>query len=768
MFVCVTSTVMNRACYAHSVESVFPEDGWEPLKLHLQRVAEGDDAGLGDGAAGFAAAFGAGEWGRLAGWWHDLGKYSDRFQDYLLGQNGLKHSEDPERHLPLSADHKTFGAKLAATHGPLGRCLAFIIAGHHNGMPDDDDLDALLAKAPSAPHAPEDLLSLRPPSSVDLELESTRGAVFQLAFFTRMVFSALVDADFLATELFMDERRREQRTRVQPPPISDLATALDDHLRELTSRAAPSPVNQRRAEVLRACRTRASDEPGFFSLTVPTGGGKSYSSLAFALEHTRAHGLRRVVYAAPFTSIIEQNADGFRRAVGAAGDGAVLEHHSNFEPDTEDAWSRLASENWDAPLVVTTNVQLFESLFSNRPGRCRKLHRVAKSVIVLDEAQAIPVNLLAPTLAALKELVRNYGCTVVLCTATQPALHHREDFPIGVEGVREITPDVPGLFGALERVKIERRDVLTDEELAAEIAAHEQVLSVVHTRPQARDVYRLTLEQLGEDPAAPLDERATFHLSAAMCPAHRSRVIELLKERLRRGRPCRVVSTSLIEAGVDIDFPVVYRAMAGLDSVAQAAGRCNREGRLDGLGRVVVYDTESPPPSFIKGPIESARTVARDHDDLLAPETIRAYFEEHYWMKSGEWDRPAAGSSETVMGCFEGARDPVMNFETAARLYRLIMDDQAPVVVPWGERGRELIEQILTLDGYAGRALRRRCQRYAVGVRKHALTDALARGAVQEAGEKARGLYVLARPGLYDDALGLDPGGVMDPEWLIG
>lgn len=758
---------MGRVRYAHTLESVLPEQGWEPLWLHLKRVAEGD-AGLGSSAEGFASVFGAGEWARVAGWWHDLGKYSDQFQDYLLGQNGLRHPEDPDRTLPQAADHKTFGAKLAATHEPLGRLLAFIIAGHHNGMPDDDALDALLSKDLAATDAPDDLLSLTPPSAVDLNLESKRAAVFQLAFFTRMVYSALVDADFLATEFFMNERRREQRMRVQPPVIGDLATALNAHLRELTSRATPSPVNERRAEVLGACRTRAGDGPGFFSLTVPTGGGKTLSSLAFALEHARAHGLRRVIYAAPFTSIIEQNADEFRRAVGAAGDGAVLEHHSNFEPKEEDAWSRLASENWDAPLVVTTNVQLLESLFSNRPGRCRKLHRAANSVIVLDEAQAVPVNLLKPTLAALKELVRNYGCTIVLCTATQPALNKRDDFSIGIDGVREITPDVPALFDALKRVEIERRGTLTDEELALDLSREQRVLCVVHTRAQAREVYERVLDELGEPADEPLETRATFHLSTTMCPAHRLHVIQLLKERLRRGRACRVVSTSLIEAGVDIDFPVVYRAIAGLDSVAQAAGRCNREGRLDGLGRVVVYETESPLPNFIKGAVENARVVARDHGDLLAPETIQAYFEEHYWMKSDRWDAPKAGSSETVMGCFTGRASAVMNFETASDLYRLIPDEQAPVVVPWGERGRELIREIASHDGDGARDLRRRCQRYAVGVRKNALPDALARGAVQEAGEKARGLYVLTRPELYDDALGLDPEGEMDPGWLIG
>jgi CRISPR-associated endonuclease/helicase Cas3 len=410
-----------------------------------------------------------------------------------------------------------------------------------------------------------------------------------------MVFSCLVDADYLATEQFMAPEQAALRPSGQPSisELRDRADSYIDRLAHEADQARPgAAVNAHRARVLSACREAARLEPGFFTLTVPTGGGKTLSSLAFALRHAESHGLNRVITAIPFTSIIEQNAAHIRAALGDLNGKLVLEHHSNLDPQQEKAQTqqnRLAAENWDAPVVVTTNVQLLESLFACRTGRCRKLHRIAHSVIVLDEAQALPPGLLAPTLAALRELVRNYGCTIVLCTATQPALEKRANFPIGIDQPRPIIPHGhrEELFKGLKRVEVEQAGTLSDDQLVDRLASEDQVLCIVNTRPHAAELFTSLCERLGETNTVErqgLEVPAVgscLHLSANMCPRHRSAVLRLIRRRLETGRPCRVISTQLVEAGVDVDFPVVYRATAGLDAIAQAAGRCNNiRGRV--------------------------------------------------------------------------------------------------------------------------------------------------------------------------------------------
>ncbi len=412
-----------------------------------------------------------------------------------------------------------------------------------------------------------------------------------------MLFSTLVDADFLDTELFMNRERAGLRPE-EPASCATLLERLDRHLEEKLRKAADTPVNRQRAEILAFCRERANEAPGFFSLNVPTGGGKTLSSLAFGLSHAVSKGLRRVVYAIPFTSIIEQTADVFRQALGDLGE-QVLEHHGNLDSDDPTRQSdrlRLAAENFDATLVVTTNVQLFESLFASRPSRCRKLHRLARSVIILDEVQALPPRLLDPTLAALEELVRNYGTTVVLCTATQPAFEKRARFPIGLEGVKPIIDDPDSLHRSLRRTSVELLGRVENPELVGRLRGERQALCIVNSRRHASDLFTL------------LGDPDSLHLSASMCAAHRAQVVAEIRRRLLAGEPCRVISTQVIEAGVDVDFPAVYRAAAGLDSIAQAAGRCNREGRLetpDGqprLGRVFFFDYDAK--SISDGPLD--------------------------------------------------------------------------------------------------------------------------------------------------------------------
>lgn len=748
---------MSRESYAHTAEGR-PEADWHPLEKHLRDTAEK--------AGEFASAFRAGEWGFVAGLWHDLGKYSQAFQDYLVAsaQSGdVSHGSEVSGRV----DHSTAGAQHAAGRGMPGRLLAYCIAGHHAGLPDNRDdtggassLAARLEKAIEPfDSAPADLLDCSLPSPPPFRWKAENGrAAFSLAFFTRMIFSCLVDADFLDTEAFVDPRRAGQRP-AEPARCEELLHTLNQHLDEMGRRAADTAVNRRRRDVLDACRDKAKLPPGFFSLNVPTGGGKTLSSLAFALEHAVAHGLRRVVYAIPFTSIIEQTADVFRDAFGDLS-GEVLEHHGNLEPEdprTQLPRTRLAAENFDARVIVTTNVQLFESLFANRSSRCRKLHRLARSVIILDEAQTLPPQLLAPTLAVLEELVTNYGTTVVLCTATQPAVEWREGFPIGLENIRPIIDEPARLHAALRRTSVECQGPLSNEEVADRLREENQALCIVNSRRHAAD---LLLE---------LNDPNALHLSASMCAAHRKKVVGEIRRRLREGTACRVISTQVIEAGVDVDFPKVFRATAGLDSIAQAAGRCNREGLLtdrDGgvrLGRVQIFDYDRkayPTSPMIQHAADRCREVMPDHlEDLLAPGAIESYFRLHYWQVGGDdgrgWD--AGRDRRSIMQCFSPDRRILLHaqFRTAAEAYRLIDDAQTPVIAPFGAFGGNLIESLQWMtEKTEPRHLRdfdRRAQRYTVGVFDRGLRTLIEHGVVWE----HLGRFYLVNDAAYDEKLGL-------------
>jgi CRISPR-associated endonuclease/helicase Cas3 len=535
---------------------------------------------------------------------------------------------------------------------------------------------------------------------------------------------------------------------------------LNRHLNDKQRLAPGTHVNRIRRDVLEACRSHATLPPGFFSLNVPTGGGKTLSSLAFALAHAAQHSLKRVVYAIPFTSIIEQTADVFRAALDDVR-GEVLEHHSNLpidDPGRQSERSRHASENFDATLIVTTNVQLFESLFASRPSRCRKLHRLAMSVIILDEAQTLPPELLEPTLAAMEELITNYGTTIVLCTATQPAIERREGFRIGLHDVRSIIDDPTRLHQALRRTSVEVLGITTNEDVVSRLRGERQALCIVNSRRHAADLFRA------------LNDPDALHLSASMCAEHRSAVVAEIRRRLNpeMNIVSRVVATQVIECGVDVDFPAVYRARAGLDSVAQASGRCNREGRLVGaddrpiLGRVYVfdYDVKSYPTSpMIQRAADAFREVAPDHEnDLLAPEAVDAYFRLHYWQQGSDgngWDQGA--ERQSIMRCFNADPKTLLHgqFRTAAAAYRLIDDAQTPVLVPYGERGRELIGLLEGLpDAPAPHVLRafdRAAQRFTVGVYERGLKVLLERGVLWTRHER----YYLVNGDAYDDRLGL-------------
>uniref|UniRef100_A0A832MK77 CRISPR-associated endonuclease Cas3 n=1 Tax=Eiseniibacteriota bacterium TaxID=2212470 RepID=A0A832MK77_UNCEI len=735
--------------FAHSFPGR-PEAEWEPLERHLEEVARL--------AQSFAEPFEFAQWARLAGLWHDLGKYSDAFQAYLRA------SSDADVHVAESAgktDHATAGAQHAARRIEiLGTLLAYVIAGHHSGLldaiGDGACLDRRLSKSiEPIPAAPPSLLDVPPPPvpRAVSEAFATEGRdPFGIAFFTRFLFSCLVDADFLATERFLDPARARER----PEWPLGLFERMEHALRDRLAAFGPpdNQVDRERARVLEACIAAGDQPPGFFSLTVPTGGGKTLSSLAFALRHVVRHAeLRRVIYVAPFTTIIEQNADVFREVfdpiVRAGLPDPVVEHHSNLDVGVETDRSRLAAENWDAPLVVTTAVQFYESLFASRTSRCRKLHRIGRAVIILDEAQSLPVDLLAPCLRALVELVTRYGATVVLCTATQPAIHRRPDFPMGLHGVREIIPEPRALYTSLRRVTVSRLGHQTDVELAERMLGERQVLCVVNTRAHARAL----ASRLGQSDAH-------FHLSALMCPAHRSEVLLRVRKALEAGAPCRLVSTQLIEAGVDIDFPVVFRSLAGVDSVAQAAGRCNRNGRLDGRGRTFLFESEHRSSErFLSDTSECARQTLALHDDPLALDAVEHYFRLYYWSQKSRWD------AKGILELFRLAQDRrlpfLFDFASAAERFRLIEDGQRPILTPWDARGRALCEELAKPWNATNGRLLRELQRWTVQVpgrqwvehREKSFTMVHDRYAV-----------LLRAPGLYSEhfglQLGMEPGGL--------
>lgn len=732
--------------YAHT--SCSSENMWEPLEDHLREVAIGDVDHA--GAMQFADAFGAASWGRVAGWWHDLGKYSEKFQRHLRGDHA-------------HVDHSTVGAQHAnkVLSPGVGRLIAYAIAGHHGGLLDAVDpdggrsgLDARLKKhepyfEDALQRAPKSILDQPYPEPPHLDLARTRSLqAFQIAFFGRMLFSCLVDADFLATERFM----ARDRARDRPDLTFDapaLTARLDQYIKDLPANASEI-VNRCRADLLHACIEAADHEPGLYSLTAPTGSGKTLSSMAFALRHAARHDLRRVIYVLPFTSIIEQNAEVFRDALGDPHGRIVLEHHSSTDPDNEDSRYRLACENWDAPIVVTTSVQFLESLFASRTSRCRKLHRIARSVIVLDEAQTLPVEMLRPTLAAIDELCRNYSCTVVLCSATQPAVEQRDGFEIGFKNVCEIVPDPAAMARDLERVRFERAGSIDDDDLVERLAGMDRVLCVLNTRGHAARVFGMLHDRLSNG--------TCWHLSAAMCPVHRQEVVKAIRERLNHGEPCRVVSTSVIEAGVDVDFPVVYRAMTGLDSIVQAAGRCNRKGRLD-IGRVVVFETDVKPRPYVKRGGESTREVAAAHDDPFSLDAIESYFALHYWRYKDRWDK------NKVLDCFKDPAKLIFNYRQAAARYRIIEQSQESVIIPLGSVGGNIAEALQKTDRMPNRELLRRAQRYSVGVAKWIADQLIESGACIRLNDQ---LLVLCRESIYDKWTGLSHGTTLaDPGDLI-
>lgn len=712
-------------------------------------------------AATYATAFNGSEWVRQAGLLHDLGKYQPDWQHYLKRASGFDaenaHIEGKGTH----PNHSTAGALWAKENlGPAGKVLAYLIAGHHAGLSDWNTENSSLEHRLGLPDSRTELEESLKDAPMDLlvtgtplpSLQAVPGTKNGFALWVRMLFSCLVDADFLDTEAYMNPDKRDSRANW--PTLSALHEAFDAYMANKTNNAENTVVNRLRADILAQCRSTAKEASGLFSLTVPTGGGKTLSSMAFALEHAKAHPeKRRIIYVIPYTSIIEQTADEFRKAFASVGDEVLIEHHSNAEadPKEENSRSRLSCENWDAPVVVTTSVQFFESLFAAKTSRCRKLHNICNSIVVLDEAQLLPPEFLQPILDVLNLLSKHYGITVLLSTATQPALATVNDYLDprkhiqGLDDVREIIADPDALYQQLERVQVELPAEMNThepwEDIAARINAHESVLAIVNTRKNARELHGLL-------------PNGTLHLSALMCGAHRSNVIGDIKQRMKEGTPTRVVSTQLVEAGVDIDFPVVYRALAGLDSIAQAAGRCNREGRLD-RGKVIVFVPPKDPPRgmLLKG-ANACKSVL--HDYRTAPldrKLFNAYFTKLYY----ECDLDKKQIRHDLRMDNKLDNTLAVNFRIAAENFKLIEDgDQVSVVVRYMEPDKEgkTIDywlNSLKKDG-PQRWLMRKLQRYIVRIHYRYAKPMVEHGDIQEL---VPGLFAQTADGIYNTDFGL-------------
>jgi len=741
---------MKIEYYAHSLPEK-PQSEWQALDVHLKNVA--DLAGI------FAATFNAEQWAFYAGLWHDVGKYSVEFQQKIMDE------------VVYRIDHSTAGAQEAVkvlSKAHKGKLIAYLISGHHSGLLDGKSNEACLEKRlakniPDYSACPREIFNIDDQKLTFPLLPSQRRdeVAFQCAHFIRMIFSCLVDADSLDTEAFVDPVQAGHRKGY--PGIEEIQNRLKQHLAKLMEEVDKTTVNIRRSRILSQCLEKAKESQGIFSLTVPTGGGKTLSSLAFALEHAVCHKLKRVIYVIPYTSIIEQNADVFRAAAGA---DSIIEHHSNFNPKTEDKEELtrmdLACENWDAPLIVTTSVQFFESLFSNRRSRCRKLHNIAGSIVIIDEAQMLPIELLKPCLESLRALASGYKTTIVLCSATQPTVHKSSSRKWGLEEVKEIVNNPQELYLNFKRVKVEvlapnfkNGDVkaISDDEIVERMRQLSRVLCVVNTRAHARQLYEK------------LKNSGAYHLSALMCPAHRSEKLEIIRNALKEKRECRVISTQLIEAGVDVDFPVVFRALAGIDSIAQTAGRCNREGLLDS-GNVFMFMPECglPRNGSLRMRAQIAQEVVRHHKDILSLEAVEEYFTRLYGINEDELDK-----NQILDKLAEGLAHGDFPFETVAKDFEFIgKAGSTSVIIPWDETARELLKSLKFASLTSG--ISRRLQRFTVTVWPNELNELAGKGfldkELQEKGYNA--INESAMEFVYFDDIGLFTGRDIDPGELIG
>jgi CRISPR-associated endonuclease/helicase Cas3 len=713
-----------RAWVAHTPSKQNPR--FHLLTEHILRVAEM--------AREFAEPFQAGEIAYFLGLLHDLGKFKTEFQQYLIDcyEAAKKGKSGP---LPGTAPHKQAGALAAIQllEKGWGELLAIALHGHHSGMKNQKDLltalrektnleevQALLERAKAVRETLEPL----PPTLAPLK--SFEGDVEGLEMTLRMIYSCLVDADALDTEAHNDPQAASLRAAAELPALQELLETLIRR-QEADFLGKTGAVNDVRKEVYDACLTAAEQASGFFELTVPTGGGKTRSSLAFALSHAARHNLKRVIYAIPYTSIVDQTAGVFRSLFGEE-TGIVLEHHSAIDWRKQQAddkqWQRLTAQNWDAPLIVTTTVQLFESLFSNRPSACRKLHRLAGSVVVLDEAQCLPLKQMAPIRSALKTLVDHFGTTVVFCTATQPAHDQEAPYLVGLS-TRPILaePERKLQFNTLRRVRYRFEPEPWDwPQVAAEMRRKQNAcLCVVNTRRQALDLLTLL------DPDGKAED--ILHLSTLLCGRHRQETLQAIHRRLAEDARMLLVSTQVIEAGVDLDFPRALRAIGPLERIIQAAGRCNREGqRPRDESEVVIFtpsDGASPRGHYRMALAKTTQLFeANPEIDLDDPEFVTAYFRKLY--------ADVAIDAKQIGKDIQTARQH-FRYEEVAQKMRLIEQDTVSVLTAaYAPEEAQAILSEARSRGQMTRALWQRAQPLSVSLFTHDVDKAKAQGHIEE------------------------------------
>ena len=673
----------------------------------------------------FAEKFGKQDWGYCCGMLHDIGKYSIDFQKRILGENNYR------------VDHSTAGARVCLEKGGKYSFLEYCIAGHHAGLPNygnnyDESTDSTLLgrrlKKLSDYQAYQTEIEVPAINSMPIDLKRTVNPDFSLSVFMRMIYSCLVDADFLDTEAFMKEGKQGRNSGEN---IEILFKKLENYISGWLKNQDIDTVNGRRTEILKNCLEMGKTEKGLFRLTVPTGGGKTVASLAFALRHALENKMDRIIYVIPYTSIIEQNAKVFRDILGEEN---VLENHCNvdYESSEELLPMQLASENWDKPIVVTTNVQFFESLFANKSSKCRKLHNIANSVIIFDEAQMLPNDYLKPCIAMIEELINNYQVSAVLCTATQPALasffHERIS-------EKELCPRMEEQFEFFKRTVFENVGVLTENDLIQRLEKEYQALCIVNTKKRAQRIYK----QLEGD--------GVYHLSTSMYPKHRRRTLREIRERLQKNKKCILISTSLVEAGVDLDFQSVYRELAGVDSMIQAAGRCNREGlRPAKESKVYIFQFEGKENVLgQRQQIDVAKSVIADNRDISDMESITQYFEMLYHIKGDSLDK------KKILDEFQNKR---YNFAKVGKEFKLIEQDTKTIFINYEEEANETL-CLLKERGFTRSGMRKASQ-YCVTVYENEFNKLYGIGAIQPISEDIEDFYELTYKEKYTEKIGLE------------
>lgn len=678
--------------------------------------------GTAEMAGKFADAFGKYEWGYCCGILHDIGKYSEEFQHKIKNDTNAQ------------VDHATAGAKLCMEKGGYYSLLAYCIAGHHAGLTDYGNSAILsslcerLKKNICDYKAYEYEVNIPELKTTPFVVNENKDPEFALSVFMRMIYSCLVDADFLDTEKFM---KNNHTGREAGEHMEKLWEKLKNHVKPWMENMDLNSVNGRRTEILKFCMEKGKEEKGLFHLTVPTGGGKTIASLAFALKHAVYHHMDHIIYVIPYTSIIEQNAQVFREILGEEN---VLENHSNVEYRSSEELSpmQLASENWDKPVIVTTSVQFFESLFANKSSKCRKLHNIANSVVIFDEAQMLPVDYLKPCVAMMEALMNDYRSSIVLCTATQPAL---DGIFTGHREFMELCPDVREQFEFFRRVKYRNLGCIPMDNLIGRLQKEKCALCIVNTKKSVQEIYRQ------------LKEEGVYHLSTSMYPKHRKRVLAEIRERLDQNKKCVLISTSLVEAGVDLDFHCVYRQIAGVDSVIQAAGRCNREGKEKAEDSpVFLFDlenTKAAPSQSLQ--IDITKAILQEVEDISDLESITEYFKRLYHFRKQSLDK------KNIIGEF---RNHEYNFATAAKEFRIIEEKTRTILIPIEPEAEELLGQLKN-QGFSKERMRRASQ-YCIQVYDQLFAILDGAGMIRPISSDIEEFYELTAMDLYTEDMGLN------------